>query len=213
MHAPVGAVFTRPHVWWYARPVDDSGDLSAVRARLVADLIGERRRLERVLHDDVQQSLVALAVELQLAAATAPPAAAARLDELRGRVHAALDAVRLVAESVYPPLLDANGLAAALPGIARRAGVRLYLDAAAAVRASPDAEAALLFACRSAFEAAPAGARVAVSLRADGARLRVELEPPPPLPSFARELVEAAGGSVETAGGRLVLAAQSCAAR
>ena len=179
----------------------------------MTELLGERRRLERVLHDGVQQNLIALAVELQLAAGAAPPPAAARLDELRGRVHAALDAVRLVAESVYPPLLDANGLAAALPGAARRAGVRLRLDAAAAARASPDAEAALLFACRALFEAASPGARVAVSLRADGPRLRVEIETSLPLPSFARELVEAVGGSVETAGSRLVLAAQSCAAR
>lgn len=192
--------------------MDDRDDPRRAGARLVT-LLGERRRLERVLHDGVQQNLIALAVELQLAAAAAPPSAAARLDELRGRVHAALDAVRLVGENVYPPLLDANGLASALPGVARRAGVRLRLDAAAGARASPDAEAALLFACRAVFEAAPSGAPVAVSLRADGARLRVEIEPATQLPSFAHELVEAAGGSVETGGGRLVLAAQSCAAR
>jgi signal transduction histidine kinase len=46
-------------------------DLRSSRQRLVAAQDEERRRLERNLHDGAQQQLVALAVRLKLARATA----------------------------------------------------------------------------------------------------------------------------------------------
>lgn len=176
--------------------MDDLEDLRAARARLLSELVGERRRIERALHDGVQQDLTALAVELQLAADE-------RLDQLRREAHAALEAVQSLAESVYPPLLDAGGLAAALPGLARRAGIRLRLTGREA-RADPAAESAVAFACRAVFEAAPDEAVLGVTLQADGTHLRVELEPVHTLPPLARDLVAGAGGTVEVERDRVV---------
>ncbi|MGN6799951.1 MAG: histidine kinase [Gaiellaceae bacterium] len=82
----------------------------------------ERRRFERALHDGPQQDLIALAVQLQLAQSlveTDPVAANALLEELRRNVHAALGALQRIAAEIYPAVLDARGLAAALSGISR----------------------------------------------------------------------------------------------
>jgi signal transduction histidine kinase len=82
----------------------------------------ERRRFERALHDGVQQDLIALAVRLQLAQdllADDPAAAAALLEELRGDVHATLGALQALSAEIYPALLDAHGLRAALSGVPR----------------------------------------------------------------------------------------------
>ena len=46
---------------------DEIEELRASRARIAATADGERRRIERALHDGVQQDLIALAVNLQLA--------------------------------------------------------------------------------------------------------------------------------------------------
>jgi signal transduction histidine kinase len=177
--------------------VDELEELHTTRERLASLLISERRRLERALHDGVQQDLTALAVELQLATG-------GRLDELRRDVHAALDRVRALADEIYPSLLDAGGLAAALPGVARRAGVRLRLDTAPGARGTPAAEAALVFACRSVFEAAAADTEVTVSVQAAEGRLQVELTPVDAVPPLAVDLVEGTGGNVEADAGRLV---------
>lgn len=189
--------------------MDDIDDPHAAGAHLVAELIAGRRRLERALHDGVQQDLTALAVQLQLAReqlANDPAAAVELLDAVRLEVHAAIDGVRALAEEVYPPLLDAHGLAAALPGAARAAGVRLRLDDDQSGRASLDAEAAALFACRAVFEQSGAGAEVRVELRTADDRLRVEARPVEDQPpAFVRDLVEGAGGTLEWSRGRLVL--------
>lgn len=60
-------------------------ELRASRARLVHAADGDRRRLERELHEGVQQHLVALAVELQLAESQAgsTPVRGCFLEEMR----------------------------------------------------------------------------------------------------------------------------------
>jgi signal transduction histidine kinase len=76
-----------------------------------------RQRIERELHDGVQQDLVAIVVKLQLArrlVESDPSGAAAILDDIRGDAQAALDALRALALRIYPPALDAAGLRAAL---------------------------------------------------------------------------------------------------
>lgn len=181
--------------------MDDVDELQAARARLVAELLAGRRRVERALHDGVQQDLTALAVQLQVARAQPandPAAAAELLDALRLEVRAALDGVRALAEDVYPPLLDAYGLASALAGAARAAGVRLRLEGAESLRGSLDAEAAALLACRAAFAGCGAGAEVRVELCAEDGRLRVEVRPvgEPPA-ALVRDLVEGSGGRIE----------------
>ncbi|HVH50538.1 MAG TPA: histidine kinase [Gaiellaceae bacterium] len=83
-------------------------------ARLTAAADGERRRIERDLHDGVQQDLVALAVNLELARQLADSdlaTAKTLLEEMRHNVQEALDGVRTLAHDVYPSLLPVRGLA------------------------------------------------------------------------------------------------------
>jgi signal transduction histidine kinase len=104
----------------------------------------ERRGFERALHDGVQQHLVALAVNLQLAQElcdTDPGRVRPFLEELGRDVHDALDAARALGHAIYPPVLTDHGVAEAL----RSAGVRV--DATAVGRHPADVEAAVYFAC------------------------------------------------------------------
>ena len=87
-------------------------ELRASRERLVLAADADRRRIERDLHAGVQQQLVALAVNLQLAGALAgaDPAGATRLlAELERDVQQLLDEAAQLAHRIYPPLLEAGG--------------------------------------------------------------------------------------------------------
>ncbi|MBB5966975.1 sensor histidine kinase [Planomonospora venezuelensis] len=99
-------------------------ELADTRAGAVAAVDQERRRIERDLHDGVQQRLVALAVLIGRARRGRSPE---RLDELLAQAHAeaqeALSELREVAWRVYPSGLDALGLQDALAGVAERAAV------------------------------------------------------------------------------------------
>jgi hypothetical protein len=129
---------------------DQDGALRASRARVVAAADEERRRVERSLHDGVQQHLVALAVNIQLVRqlAEADPTAAQRLlDEMARDVHEALESVRTLAHTIYPPLLVDRGLAEALRAAALEAGGGVRLDVTATGRYDGAAEAAVYFGC------------------------------------------------------------------
>jgi signal transduction histidine kinase len=104
--------------------------LRASRRRLLAAADGERRLIERRLHDGVHQQLVALAVNLQLASTLTdsdPGAARTLLDEMARDVHQALAETTQLAQRLYPPL-DVVGLAALLRSAAAAAGVRATVD-------------------------------------------------------------------------------------
>jgi signal transduction histidine kinase len=132
-------------------------ELRASRARLAATANEERRRIERDLHDGVQQHLVALAVNLQLARELAdsdPAALKTMLEEIGQDVRVALESTRALAYSVYPPLLLDRGLAEALRGAAAGGAVPTRVEAEATERYPPDVEAAAYFACLEALAAA-----------------------------------------------------------
>ncbi|MEV7010849.1 histidine kinase [Streptosporangium sp. NPDC051022] len=99
-------------------------ELAESRAGIVAAVDSERRRIERDLHDGVQQRLVALAMLIGRARRGRSPEL---LDELLGQAHdearAALGDLRDVAWRVYPTGLDSLGLNDALATVAERAGV------------------------------------------------------------------------------------------
>src|SRR6266508_4113991 len=116
-------------------------ELRASRARVVAKADGERRRIERGLHDGVQQHLVALAVNLQLArelVGSDPSAAKTLLEEVGQDVRDALESVRALAYGVYPPLLLDRGLTEALRGAAAGAVIATRIEAETAARYPPD---------------------------------------------------------------------------
>ena len=152
-------------------------ELRASRRRLVLLADSDRRLLERELHQRVQQDLVALAVNLQLAeqAVDADPAAAKELlAEMGHDVQHALDGTAQLAERIYPPLLAA-GLAAALRSAAGAAGVRASLEVMADAVYPPEVAAAIYWCCVDALEHAGAGARATVTVRSEDGAVAFEV--------------------------------------
>jgi signal transduction histidine kinase len=97
------------------------------RARIVAASDAERRRVERNIHDGAQQRLVALSLELRM---LQDRAAAREEPELEGMaaaagtsLRAALQELRELARGLHPPVLEADGLAAAVRQLAARSPV------------------------------------------------------------------------------------------
>jgi signal transduction histidine kinase len=124
-------------------------ELRESRRRLVAVQDETRRRLERDLHDGAQQQLVALKVKLGLGRAIAEKDGATRTAELLSRLSSeadeAVDAMREFARGVYPPLLEAEGLASAIAAQARRAPIAVTVDADGIGRYPRDVEATVYF--------------------------------------------------------------------
>jgi len=147
-------------------------DLRQSRARVVAAADAERRRIERDLHDGVQQRLVALGLKARLAHELVrgdPTAAADVLAELGSDVERAVDELRTLAHGIYPPLLAQRGLGAALADAGRHAGLPVQVAVETAGRYPPDVESAVYFCCREALQNAAkhcgAGAQVSLAVR------------------------------------------------
>jgi signal transduction histidine kinase len=156
-------------------------ELRSSRRRLVAAQDDERRKIERNLHDGAQQQLVALAVQLKLARTMVdrdPAKAAALLDTLQGSATDALEDLRDLARGIYPPLLADKGLTTALEAQARKAVVRVTVEADGVGRFPADVESAVYFSCLEALQnvakyADAAAARITLS---DGSgELRFEI--------------------------------------
>ena len=97
-------------------------ELRASRARIVETADGERRRLERDLHDGAQQHLLALSYDIRLARASAEEsgdaAAATALNKAIAQAQGALEELRELAQGIYPAVLTEAGLAPALATLA-----------------------------------------------------------------------------------------------
>ena len=148
--------------------VDSVDALRASQRRLVGAASAERRKIERDLHDGVQQKLVALRIELELARDLVDDGALdGRLAELAADFDEALDELRSAAHGIYPPLLADDGLDAALREIARRSTVPLTVDLEDVGRLSEDRETAIYYCCLEALQnvAKHGGDGAAASLR------------------------------------------------
>jgi len=116
-------------------------ELRAALKRLVVASDADRRKVERELHDGVQQHLIALAVNLQLAGqASDSDAAAAKtlLEEMGLDVQHALDETSLLAQRIYPAALEAGGLGTLLRSAAVSAGLPASVDVAAPSNHPPE---------------------------------------------------------------------------
>ena len=175
-------------------------DLRASRRRLALAIDAERRGLERVLHDGVQQRLVGLAANLQLAAGSvrADPAATEQLlAEMRLEARQAMEDARALAERIYPPLLESGGLAVALRSAAASADVPIQIEIGGDPISSPEVAGAVYFCCLDVVERAAAGTTVAIRVRTEGGTLSFEVVADADVEeSPTRDRVEALGGRV-----------------
>jgi signal transduction histidine kinase len=186
-------------------------DLRASRERLALAGDDERRRLERALHDGLQQQLVGLAANLELAAVSVdadPAATASLLAALREDLRGSIEEARNLAHRIYPPLLEAGGLAPALREAAAHVDAKVAIEIAAGPALSPEVAAAIYFSGLDALERAGAGASATISVRADEATVSFEIDVDRDLdmgsPPTSRDRVEALGGILEIDRTRLV---------
>jgi signal transduction histidine kinase len=103
--------------------------LSVTRAQVVDAVDDERRRIERDLHDGVQQRLVALGMLIGRARrAGAQDRASELLKQAHEESQRALVDLREVTWRVYPAALDGEGLRAALETVAERSAVPVTIE-------------------------------------------------------------------------------------
>jgi signal transduction histidine kinase len=103
-------------------------ELATTRAGVIEAVDAERRRIERDLHDGVQQRLVALAMLLGRTRRRAATDREELLTQAHEDAQEILNDLREVAWRVYPTVLDNLGLADVLAGVAERAGVPVKLS-------------------------------------------------------------------------------------
>jgi signal transduction histidine kinase len=113
---------------------ESHAELMASRARIAAAADETRRRIERDLHDGIQQRLVSLGLELRAAQAGLPP----QLGELEGGLSrvadglaSVFDELREISRGIHPAILSEGGLKPALNALCRRSAlpVELHLHA------------------------------------------------------------------------------------
>jgi signal transduction histidine kinase len=148
-----------------------AAEVQASRKRIVTTADAARQRLERDIHDGAQQHLVALAVNLSLAATLAgrdPTRAADLIDDLRLAVQAALSTLDDLSRGIYPRPLTESGLVAALRAAAATSPVPVEVSVEVSIEESieesnddsdgsrwrppADVEAAAYFSCLEAVQ-------------------------------------------------------------
>ena len=106
-------------------------ELAASRARIVTAADETRRRIERDLHDGVQQRLVSLVLAQRRAAAIVPPELGELQAQLSGVVDGlagALEELQEISRGIHPAILAQGGLVLALKALARRSAVPVQLE-------------------------------------------------------------------------------------
>ncbi|MGW5050389.1 sensor histidine kinase [Actinokineospora sp. NPDC004072] len=103
-------------------------ELTESRADVVVAIDAERRRIERDLHDGVQQRIVALGMLLGRARRSGDAERAAELvRQAHDEAGRALDDLRAVTWRVYPIALDTDGLRVALESLAEMSVIPVHL--------------------------------------------------------------------------------------
>ena len=157
-------------------------ELEASRERVLAAADTARRALENDLDSGPQQQLVALKVKLgptrKRAEQLGAEKTASLLTQLENDAGDAIKAVRDFAGGIYPPLLEAEGLALAIAQQAHKAAIPITVDGNGVRRYRRETEAAVYFTVLEALQntAKYADATSAsVSLTANGNRLLFEV--------------------------------------
>jgi signal transduction histidine kinase len=126
-------------------------ELAASRTRIVQAQDEERRRIERNIHDGVQQEMVALMANLRLARNQLrrdPDLADQTLDQLQHEASQTLEDLRELSRGIYPPVLSDKGLVEAVESRAARMPIGASVVADPQLRAlrfAPEVEGAAYF--------------------------------------------------------------------
>jgi signal transduction histidine kinase len=123
-------------------------ELAASRARVVAASDATRRRIERDLHDGIQQRLVTLMLGLNGAIESTPTELrelAAQLEQMERGLKEMIEEVREISRGLHPAILSEAGLGPALKSLARRSAVPVELDVRIEGRLPPTIEVAAYY--------------------------------------------------------------------
>jgi signal transduction histidine kinase len=110
---------------------DSRAELTASRGRIVAAADQARRRIERDLHDGIQQRLVSLSLELRLVQSTEPADVSdlpTQIGPIADELNGVLDELGEISRGIHPAILSEGGLAPALRVLARRAAIPVELN-------------------------------------------------------------------------------------
>ena len=152
--------------------------LAASRARIVAAADEARRRIERDLHEGVQQQLVSLRLDLRMVQASVPAEfgeLGGKLSQIADRLAGVSDQVREISRGVHPAILSRDGLEPAIKSLARRSVMPVELDLRAGRRLPEPVEVAAYYAVSEALANAAKHARASA--------VHVELGTPGPGPA------------------------------
>ncbi len=153
-------------------------ELAAQRDEILDAVAAERRRIERNLHDGVQQQLVALGIDIGRAQAKLvddPDAAAELLAAAKHTLRAAIGEMRVIGRGLHPAVLDDRGLDAALSSIVASAPIPIAVDVDLTTKLPDDAAATAYYVVNEAV------ANILKHARARTASVRVVEDPVDPL--------------------------------
>jgi signal transduction histidine kinase len=112
---------------------ENQAELRASRARIVAASDLARQRIERDLHDGVQQRVVSLALALRAAMSRIPPGldgVEEELADVASGLDGLLEDLREISRGIHPAILAEGGLRPALKTLARRSSIPVDLEVA-----------------------------------------------------------------------------------
>jgi signal transduction histidine kinase len=149
-------------------------NLIASRARIVTASDETRRRIERNLHDGIQQRILTLGLNLRAVQMKFPlrPEVQAMLDEVTRDLENVLDEIRVFSQGLHPALLSRSGLGPSLRELARRSPVTVNLDAARCPRLPEPIETAVYYVISEALANAAKhsqASEISVTVVSDGA--------------------------------------------
>jgi GAF domain-containing protein len=124
---------------------EGSAELAASRRRIVAAADEARRRIERDLHDGIQQRLIALTFRARAMVRRSPDELPGLAGELSEGLKEVSDELREVSRGIHPTILTEAGLGPALRALARRSNVPIDVDVKVDERLPAHVEAAAYY--------------------------------------------------------------------
>jgi signal transduction histidine kinase len=124
---------------------EGSAELAASRRRIVATGDDARRRIERDLHDGIQQRLIALTFRARAMTRRPPDELPGIVAELAEGLKDVSDELREVSRGIHPTILTEAGLGPALRALARRSNVPVDVDVRLDTRLPAPVEAAAYY--------------------------------------------------------------------
>ncbi|HWL43361.1 MAG TPA: histidine kinase [Ilumatobacter sp.] len=122
--------------------------LTGQRDDILDAVAAERRRIERNLHDGVQQQLVAIGLDLGMAEThvdTSPERARELIVSAREKVQGSIGELRQLGRGLHPAILEDRGIDAALSAVVAGAPIPVSVHVDADLRLSRDVEEAVYF--------------------------------------------------------------------